>query len=167
MSGFSDGLREGTLIQLNRYRIKFHRINHIFISHLHGDHYLGLLGLISTMHLQGRTTELHIYSAPELREIVEIQLKYSRRTSGIRSTGTSPIPNGRERSTRMICWWWNVSRSITGYPAPASSFVKSSARVNLSGSGWLNIRCRLARILRSRPGMISSRKRVRSFPMEN
>ena len=68
---------EGTLIQLNRYRIKFHRINHIFISHLHGDHYLGLLGLISTMHLQGRTTELHIYYAPELREIVEIQLTYS------------------------------------------------------------------------------------------
>lgn len=68
---------EGTLIQLNRYRIKFHRINHIFISHLHGDHYLGLLGLISTMHLQGRTAELHLYSPPELREIVEIQLKYS------------------------------------------------------------------------------------------
>jgi ribonuclease Z len=68
---------EGTLIQLNRYRIKFHRINHIYISHLHGDHYLGLLGLVSTMHLQGRTTDLHIYGPPELREIVEIQLKYS------------------------------------------------------------------------------------------
>ncbi len=68
---------EGTLIQLNRFKIRFHKINHIFISHLHGDHYLGLLGLISTMHLQGRTNELHIYGQKELKEIVEIQLTYS------------------------------------------------------------------------------------------
>jgi len=50
---------EGTQMQLNRYRIRYHRINHIFISHLHGDHYLGLIGLLSTMHLQGRKDELH------------------------------------------------------------------------------------------------------------
>src|SRR5436190_16942086 len=68
---------EGTLIQMNRYHIKFHRINHIFISHLHGDHYLGIMGLLSTMHLQGRTSELHLYSQPELKEIIDIQLKYS------------------------------------------------------------------------------------------
>ena len=68
---------EGTLIQMNRYRVKYHRINHIFISHLHGDHYLGLMGLISTMHLHGRTTPLHIYAPPELREIVHIQLVHS------------------------------------------------------------------------------------------
>lgn len=68
---------EGTLIQMNRYKIKFHRINHIFISHLHGDHYLGLLGLISTMHLQGRASTLHIYGPRDLQEIIDIQLKYS------------------------------------------------------------------------------------------
>lgn len=68
---------EGTLIQMNRYKIRFHRIDHIFISHLHGDHYLGLMGLISTMHLQGRTNELHVYSQPELKEIIDIQLRYS------------------------------------------------------------------------------------------
>jgi len=68
---------EGTLIQMNRYKIKFHRINHIFISHLHGDHYLGLLGLISTMHLQGRVIDLHIYGHAPLKEIIDIQLKYS------------------------------------------------------------------------------------------
>ena len=68
---------EGTLIQMNRYKIKFHRINHIFISHLHGDHYLGLVGLLSTMHLQGRTSELHIYAQEPLKEIVDVQLKYS------------------------------------------------------------------------------------------
>ncbi len=68
---------EGALIQMNRYKIKYHRINHIFISHLHGDHYLGLVGLLSTMHLQGRVTDLHIYCQQPLKEIVEIQLKYS------------------------------------------------------------------------------------------
>ncbi|REK47220.1 MAG: ribonuclease Z [Bacteroidetes bacterium] len=68
---------EGTLIQMIRYKIKYQRINHIFISHLHGDHYLGLLGLISTMHLQGRSNELHVFGQPELKEIIDIQLKYS------------------------------------------------------------------------------------------
>jgi ribonuclease Z len=68
---------EGTLIQMNRYKLKFHRINHIFISHLHGDHYLGLLGLLSTMHLQGRTIPMHVYGHGPLKEIIDIQLKYS------------------------------------------------------------------------------------------
>jgi ribonuclease Z len=68
---------EGTLIQMNRYKVKYHRINHIFISHLHGDHYLGLLGLMSTMHLQGRQVDLHIYGPAPLQEIIDIQLKYS------------------------------------------------------------------------------------------
>ncbi|MEO0311485.1 MAG: hypothetical protein RIQ89_1142 [Bacteroidota bacterium] len=68
---------EGTLIQMNRYKIKFHRINHIFISHLHGDHYLGLMGLISTMHLQGRKMPLHIYAPAALKEIIDIQLNFS------------------------------------------------------------------------------------------
>ncbi len=68
---------EGTLIQMNRFRIKFHRINHIFISHLHGDHYLGLMGLLSTMHLQGRTIPLHLYAPNDLQQIIDIQLRYS------------------------------------------------------------------------------------------
>ena len=68
---------EGTLIQMNRFRIKFHRINHIFISHLHGDHYLGLMGLLSTMHLQGRTEPIHLYAPKDLQEIIDIQLRYS------------------------------------------------------------------------------------------
>jgi ribonuclease Z len=68
---------EGAQMQVRRYGIKFQRINHIFISHLHGDHYLGLMGFISSLHLLGRTNELHIHSQEELREIVEIQLKHS------------------------------------------------------------------------------------------
>ncbi|PZR38953.1 MAG: ribonuclease Z [Azospira oryzae] len=68
---------EGVQIQLGRYQIPFHKINHIFISHLHGDHYLGLMGLLFSMHLQKRSNELHIYSTPGLDEIITIQLKHS------------------------------------------------------------------------------------------
>jgi ribonuclease Z len=68
---------EGTQIQLRKYKLKFQRINHIFISHLHGDHYFGLAGLLSSMHLLGRTVDLHLYCPPELQEIIEIQNKHS------------------------------------------------------------------------------------------
>ncbi|MBE0639268.1 MAG: ribonuclease Z [Bacteroidales bacterium] len=65
---------EGTQMQLRRYNIKMQRINHIFISHLHGDHFFGLIGLISSFHLMGRKDPLHIYSDAKLREIIELQL---------------------------------------------------------------------------------------------
>ncbi|MES2139810.1 MAG: ribonuclease Z [Bacteroidota bacterium] len=68
---------EATQIQLRKFKLKFQRINHIFISHLHGDHYLGLIGLLSSMHLLGRTVELHLYCPPELEEIIEVQFKHS------------------------------------------------------------------------------------------
>ena len=68
---------EGTQIQLRKYQLSFQRINHVFISHLHGDHYFGLIGLISSMHLLGRNKDLHIYAHKQLKEIVELQLKAS------------------------------------------------------------------------------------------
>ena len=68
---------EGTQVQLRKYQLSFQRINHIFISHLHGDHYFGLIGLISSMHLLGRNKELHIYAHKELKEIIDLQLKAS------------------------------------------------------------------------------------------
>jgi len=68
---------EGTQVQLRRYKIKFQRINHIFISHLHGDHYFGLIGLISSMHLLGREKELHLYAHSPLKEIIDSQLAAS------------------------------------------------------------------------------------------
>lgn len=66
---------EGTQIQIRKYSVKLSRINHIFISHLHGDHYYGLIGLLSTFTLLGRKNDLHIYSHSELPEILKIQLE--------------------------------------------------------------------------------------------
>lgn len=71
---------EGTQVQLRRYELTFHRIDHVFISHLHGDHYLGLMGLLLTLHLQKRIKDLHLYSHPGLDEIITIQLKHSQTT---------------------------------------------------------------------------------------
>ncbi|KAF2078703.1 ribonuclease Z [Flavobacterium sharifuzzamanii] len=66
---------EGTQVQLRKNKIKFSKINHIFISHLHGDHLFGLIGTISTFSLLGRTTDLHIYGPKGIKEFVLIQLK--------------------------------------------------------------------------------------------
>ncbi len=71
---------EGTQMQLNKYEIKTHKINHIFISHLHGDHYFGLMGLLSSMHLLGRTAELNVFGHPLLKEIIDLQLRASNTT---------------------------------------------------------------------------------------
>jgi ribonuclease Z len=68
---------EYTQIQLRKFKVKFQRIDHIFISHLHGDHYLGLMGLLSSMHLLGRTKELFLYCPAGLEEIIAVQLKHS------------------------------------------------------------------------------------------
>ncbi|MFD2163878.1 ribonuclease Z [Paradesertivirga mongoliensis] len=68
---------EGTQVQLLRNGIKTQKIEHIFISHLHGDHYLGLVGLLSSLHLNGRTRPMYLYGPPELMEILDIQFKYS------------------------------------------------------------------------------------------
>lgn len=69
---------EGTQLQLKKYKIKAQKIDHIFISHLHGDHYYGLMGLISSLHLYGRKKELYIYCPPGLKEIISVNLKHSR-----------------------------------------------------------------------------------------
>lgn len=68
---------EGTQVELRRNKIKFSRIKHIFISHLHGDHYFGLVGLISTFRLLTRETELHIYAPKGLKEVITLQMKLS------------------------------------------------------------------------------------------
>ncbi len=68
---------EGTQRQMRKYKVSFARINHIFISHLHGDHFFGLIGLISTMGILNRKKELHVYGPLGIKKIIELQLKFS------------------------------------------------------------------------------------------
>ena len=62
---------EGTQIQLRRFQVKFFRIDHVFISHLHGDHFFGLPGLLNTYNLLGRLKDLHLYGPSSLQEFID------------------------------------------------------------------------------------------------
>ncbi|MTG97858.1 MULTISPECIES: ribonuclease Z [Myroides] len=73
---------EGTQVQLRRRKLKFQRINHIFISHLHGDHFYGLIGLVSTFMLLNRQADLHIYGPKGIKEVILLQLRLSNSFTG-------------------------------------------------------------------------------------
>ena len=66
---------EGTQVQLRRSRIRFTKISAVFISHLHGDHCFGLIGMLSTFGLLGRTARLAIYAPPELEQVLNLQMR--------------------------------------------------------------------------------------------
>lgn len=68
---------EGTQQQMLRFEVKPSKIDHIFISHLHGDHYLGLIGLLSSMHLNGRKKPMQLFGPPELKKIIDVHFEYS------------------------------------------------------------------------------------------
>jgi ribonuclease Z len=71
---------EGTQIQMIKYKIRRGKISHIFISHLHGDHYFGLVGLINTFGLLNHQQDLHVYGPSPLQEIVELQMRVAKTT---------------------------------------------------------------------------------------
>ena len=66
---------EGTQRQMRKYKVGFSKINHIFISHLHGDHFFGLVGLLSTYGILNREKEIHVYGPKGIKEVVELSLK--------------------------------------------------------------------------------------------
>ncbi|MCL4149531.1 UNVERIFIED_CONTAM: hypothetical protein GTU68_004419 [Idotea baltica] len=68
---------EGTQRQMRKYKVGFTKINHIFISHLHGDHFYGLVGLLSTYGILGREKELHIYGPKGIKKVTLLNLKIS------------------------------------------------------------------------------------------
>lgn len=69
---------EGTQRQMRKHKVGFSKINHIFISHLHGDHFFGLIGLISTLGILNRERDLHIYGPKGIKEVTNLQLKVSK-----------------------------------------------------------------------------------------
>ncbi|OIQ39970.1 MAG: ribonuclease Z [Bacteroidetes bacterium MedPE-SWsnd-G1] len=73
---------EGTQVQMRKYKVKFSKIKRIFISHLHGDHVFGLIGLISTFRLLNRETELTVYGPKGIKELIVTQLRLSESFAG-------------------------------------------------------------------------------------
>lgn len=109
---------EGTQMQLIKYKIRYRNLNHIFISHLHGDHFYGLIGLISTFHLYGRIKPLTVFAPSDLEDLILYQLKVSKTTLKYKLTfvhletyGNSPlyedddfIINSFPLKHSMPCW---------------------------------------------------------------
>lgn len=88
---------EATQNQLLHFGIKANRIDQIFISHLHGDHYLGLVGLLSSLHLNGRTKPMDIFGPAELKEIIDLQFRHSQTILRYPLNFRSTNPNGPEK----------------------------------------------------------------------
>ncbi len=107
---------EGTQSQLSRYKVKRSNINRIFISHLHGDHYFGLIGLLTSMSLLGRVHDLHLHAPPELEPIIQLQLSAASTTLGYQLyfhgiTAEGEIANDKKMTVsafsvqhRISCW---------------------------------------------------------------
>ena len=83
-------------MQIGRYRLKLSRLKHIFISHLHGDHYLGLVGLLSTLHLRNRVDDLYIFGPVGLSDIITIHMKYTEMVLGYKIHFKILDPNNSE-----------------------------------------------------------------------
>lgn len=83
-------------MQFRRFGVKYQKVDFILISHLHGDHYFGLVGLLSTMHMMGRTRAIQIYGPQGLKAIVDIQLQAagSRLSFDVNIDEVEPESNG-------------------------------------------------------------------------
>ena len=97
-------------MQMVQHEVPAHKIERIFISHLHGDHYLGLMGLLFSMHLNKRTNELHIHAPKGLDEIIVLQLKHSK------SSLNYPIHFHVTNPTVISTLWENESISVQSIP---------------------------------------------------
>lgn len=100
---------EGAQVQLRRFRLGFSRLGHIFISHLHGDHCLGLIGMISTFGMLGRTAPLYIYAPTDLKSVLEVEmllycqgLEYKVEFHGVDTTKSSVIYEDRTLTVTTI-----------------------------------------------------------------
>lgn len=112
---------EGTQMQLSRYGVKIHRITKIFISHLHGDHYFGLIGLLSTLHLQGRISPLTVFGPPELKEIIALQLAASQ--TKLRFDLTFIAVNTTVNATLLDDKDLTISSIILNHRIPCTGFL--------------------------------------------
>ncbi|WP_296701071.1 ribonuclease Z [Algoriphagus sp.] len=114
---------EGTQMQLRKYKIKSSRISHIFISHLHGDHYLGLIGLLSSYNLAKRTKEITIYGPQGLDEIITTNFRWSNTKLGYPLNFIQTNPDGNH--VLMEDGLFSVSSFPLKHRLPTTGFLIS------------------------------------------
>ena len=120
---------EGTQIVLRNKRIRMMRIDHICISHLHGDHYLGLPGLVSTFNLLGRTRPLHVYGPPKLKTILDLHQEAAK--AGWISPSRSCDIDGRAGDP--VRGRFGPPRKFSGSPSHTHHWILASG--NAQGAG--------------------------------
>lgn len=155
---------EGAQMQLRRSRLKFSRLNHIFISHLHGDHCFGLLGLISTFGLLGRTADLHIHSPKGLEELFAPLLSFFCKTLAYKVFSMNLRRRSRRWSMTTARWLWPPFLWDTVFLAVVFFLKKSSVPIISSEIWWISIKypgLRLNRI-KNGAGFCNSRRRSHS-----
>ncbi len=113
---------EGTQVRLKELGKKYHRISHIFISHLHGDHYFGLMGLLSTMHLQGRSEAMHLFAPAGLRDIILLMLKASGTALGYKLHFHETNPENTEQIFENDHFTVNTIPLVHGIPCTGFLF---------------------------------------------
>jgi ribonuclease Z len=87
---------EGTQMRMSHFHVKRSKIQHVLISHLHGDHYFGLIGLLTSYHLMGRTAELTVFGPPLLEQIIQLQLNASNTVLGYSLHFVATSTNGKQ-----------------------------------------------------------------------
>ena len=95
---------EGTQMQLRRCRVRFTKLSHVFITHLHGDHCFGLIGMISTFGLLGRTARLHVHAPQALGPELERQIQQLKQLSQSKDTVRDSIPVPYPVPARLTSW---------------------------------------------------------------
>ena len=123
---------EGTQMQLLKYKVKSSRIHSIFISHLHGDHYLGLPGLISSMHLLGRKHALHLYAPEALFELLEMQFRMSETHLQFPLHMHAVDCNGKQKITEIDGFEVFTFPLKHGIPCYGYQFVQKPKNANLN-----------------------------------
>ena len=112
---------EGTQLAMRRNKISLQSVEHIFISHLHGDHYFGLIGYLSTLHLLGRTKAMHVYGPAELEQIIHLQLNASQ------TLLTYPLILHPTRSDEVSECYRDSDLSVVSFPMihriPTTGFI--------------------------------------------
>ncbi len=150
---------EGTQIQMRKYKVRFQRINHVFISHLHGDHYLGLLGFISSMHLLGRKSKLYIYGPADLQAVIELNLKVSSTYLDYEIEFRATSPSTREKLYE--------DKSLEVYSFPLKHRVDCCGFIFMEKQRKPKVAKEIIERYRLRPSQIIQLKRGEDTPLDN